>query len=118
MMDAWPNLYSGRGVVIGIKAFLIESERSSGRDRYAPSIRITQRCTSRGSVERGSCGETADTGNCSDSTQTSVADWGSDALGLCELEMLGFESAEPAGCAYSRHVCAGFAARIQRNERK
>jgi len=117
-MDAWPNHYSGRGVIIGIKAFLVEHERSSGRDRYAASIRVTQRSEDGGSDERGGCGEATDLGASGDCTSTCLADWGSSSLGLSELEMLGFESAESEGCSYSPYVCAGFSTRIQRNARK
>jgi len=106
-----------RRCTIGIKAFLIESERGSGCDRFAASIRVTQRREIGNPSERGGCGEVPHIGACGHSAPAGMADWGSVAIGLSELEMLGFESAEPEGCSYSPYVCAGFSTRLQRDAR-
>ena len=106
-----------RRCTIGIKAFLIESERGSGCDRFAASIRVTQRREIGNPAERGDCEEGAHSGVSGHSSPAGVADWGSCALGLSELEMLGFEPAESEGCVYSPYVCAGFSARLQRDAR-
>ena len=103
-----------RRCTIGIKTSLIGFERASGCDRFGGGFSGTEQREDLLPVQcredRESSGSVPDGGVLGGGP----GDCGSAALGLSECDMLGFEPKSLECCSYSRFVCAGFSARIER----
>ena len=114
IMVVWPFDVLYRRCIIGIKASLIEFERMDGRGGLTQRLRVAQRSEHNGVVNAPNDTERAGLGGSDVGNGKVAQEWGSDAIGLSECEMLGFTSQLTGECDYSRYVCAGFSARIER----
>lgn len=113
-MVVWPIYRLERGVVIGIKAFFAEYERSSGRNGFDAGIRRAQPSEANGTDECGNDGKGAGLVANDGSRRENERGYGSEVIGLSECEMLGYEPKASEGCSYSRYVCSGFSTRVSR----
>ncbi|AXH79582.1 MAG: hypothetical protein [Circular genetic element sp.] len=105
------------GTTIGIKASLIGFERVDGCDRFGGGFRGTKQRVPEHTVRHPPSQQNPYTSGGSGVLAAGGGGFGSEAIGLSECDMLGFESEDVECCAYSRYVCSGFSARVERIRR-
>lgn len=115
-VQGFPAMY--RRCTIGIKARNIEWARLEGRDFGYRGIREHQQVQSHDGVEVGGSERALVVVASGDCLGKRANVCGSSALGLREVEMLGYKLEEPGQCSFSPAICTGRSTRVERDGRK